>query len=124
MGNKCPCLQECDKTNKNYVLFEEKNRTLLNSEEENNKDHLKNNPKYMNGVQSFGPPSLASNGMGINSPHFQGSLEDEVSDQMKQSQNSIEILIKNEGDPDDKENFKKKVQLEDFHILKVFDLMK
>ena len=124
MGNKCPCLQPNDKTSNRYALFEEKNGTLINSEEETNKDPLKNDPKYLNGAQSFGPPSIASNVMGGNSPQFPENFEDDLSDQMKQSQNSIEILIKNEGDPDDKENFKKKVKLEDFYVLKVFFSMR
>jgi len=127
MGNKCPCLQPKDKTGNNYALLEEKNNGTIISENNDSKDNIKTDAKpnngFTNGVNSFGPPTLPSNAMAGNSPNFKNSFEDEINDQMKNSTTNVEIYIKNEGESEDQENFKKKVKLDDFVILKVSDYL-
>ena len=122
MGNQCPCLHPKDKTASHYALLEEKNNGTIISESNESKDNIKPDAKgnnvAINGVNSFGPPTMPSNPMGGNSPNFKSSFEDDINEQMKSSSVNVEIFIKNEGEVEDKD-FKKKVRLEDFNILKV-----
>ena len=133
MGNQCPCLQTNNKNANHYALLEEKNGTLISDSSENkevksesNQNKPNSNVPVFNGANSFGPPTLASNTMGGNSPMIGNnqvrSFDDDIAEQMKQStnNNNVEIFIKNEGESEETESFKKKVKLEDFTILKVF----
>ena len=121
MGNQCPCLHPKDKAASHYALLEEKNNGTIISENNDSKDNIKQDGKSnnvaINGVNSFGPPTMPSNMMG-NSPNFKNSFEDDINEQMKSSSVNAEIFIKNEGEADDRD-FKKKVRLDDFNILKV-----
>lgn len=131
MGNQCPCFHPNNKNAGHYALLEEKDGTVINEsnynkdvKSESNQNKLTHNGGLMNGVNSFGPPTLASNTMGANSPMINNnnikSFDDDIAEQMRLSQNNnIEIYIKNEGEIEEKETFKKKVKLEDFTILKV-----
>lgn len=131
MGNQCPCFHPNNKNAGHYALLEEKNGTVISEsneskdlKSESNQNKLTHNGAILNGVNSFGPPTLASNTMGANSPMINNanikSFDDDIAEQMRLSQNNnIEIYIKNEGETEDKETFKKKVKLDDFTILKV-----
>lgn len=119
MGNKCPCLQTHEKTNSQWGLLEEKKEIVESECCENSKDTFKN--IFPANVGSYGPPTLVSNIMSPNFPNIPNirSSEEDISDQMKAQSDNVEIYIKNEGEPDEKELFKKKVNLDDFIILKV-----
>ena len=117
-NNSCPCLQANSKSSNHYALLEEKNGTIIS--ENSDKDNIKTN--CINGVNSFGPPTLGSNVMNGNSPNFK-NFDEDAAEQIKQSPNAtnIEILIKNEGELDEKDAMvRKKVKFEDFDIVKVY----
>lgn len=123
MGNQCPCLQTNNKNSSHYALLEEKNGTLISETSESKDVKNEMNSNHQN-PYSFGAPNLAvPNTMGGNSPILNVNRsfdEDNIAEQMKQTQNgNIEIYIKNEGEIEDRDTFKKKVKLDDFTILKV-----